>query len=83
MELKVGFTNQQKSNHHMLFLLKMSNLPSIVFKILLKLMRLSYQAAHRMLGSLIAHFYLVNVLVIFCMGSMQRLWMNVDKKRYL
>ena len=83
MELKVGFTNQQKNNHHMLFLLKMSNLPSILFKILLKLMRLSCQAAHRMLGSLIANFCLLNVLVILCMGSMQRLWMNVDKRRYL
>ena len=83
MELKVGFTNQQKNNHHMLFLLKMSNLPSILFKILLKLMRLSCQAAHCMLGSIIANFCLLNVLVILCMGSMQRLWMNVDKRRYL
>ena len=29
MDLKVGFTNQQKSNHHMLFLLKMSNIAPI------------------------------------------------------
>ena len=69
----------KKINNHMLFLLKMSNLPSILFKILLKLMRLSCQAAHRMLGS----NFCLNVLVILCMGSMQRLWMNVDKRRYL
>ena len=81
--IEVGSTNQQKNNHHMLFLLKMSNLPSILFKILLKLMGLSCQAAHRMLGSIIANFSLLNVLVILCMGSMQRLWMNVDKRRYL
>ena len=87
MELKVGFTNQQKKKkkkkHHMLFLLKISILPSILFKILLKLMRLSCQAAHRMLGSLIANFCLLNVLVVLCMGSMRRLLMNVDKRRYL